>query len=121
MRVEDKPKRDSRLFRLQGSAKFAKNHKTRPPGGAAGDQGFVISPEIPAALVSIVMFRTLCGSASEQSVKFGQESLISRTRCEQVKFFDSPKTCRLETPFRQVSHDPIGTHLASTGPRSGPS
>jgi hypothetical protein len=32
--------------------------------------GFVISPEIPAALVSIVMFRTLCGSASEQSVKF---------------------------------------------------
>jgi hypothetical protein len=34
MRVEDKPKRDSRLFRLQGSAKFAKNHKTRPPGGA---------------------------------------------------------------------------------------
>ena len=39
-------------------------------GGAAGDQGFVISPEIPAALDTIVMFQTLCGSASEKSVKF---------------------------------------------------
>ena len=50
--------------------------ETKPPGGlpagggAAGDQGFVISPEIPVALDSIVMFRTLCGSASAQSVKF---------------------------------------------------
>jgi hypothetical protein len=38
--------------------------ETKPPGG------FVISPETPAALDRIVMFRTLCGSASEQSVKF---------------------------------------------------
>jgi len=48
--------------------------ETKPPGGlpagggAAGDQGFVISPEIPAALDHIVISRTLCGFASEQSV-----------------------------------------------------
>jgi hypothetical protein len=38
--------------------------KTKPPGG------FVISPEIPAALDNIVIFQTLCDSASEKSVKF---------------------------------------------------
>jgi hypothetical protein len=38
--------------------------ETKPPGG------FVISPEIPAALDNIVISRPLCGSASVQSVKF---------------------------------------------------
>ncbi len=38
--------------------------QTKPPGG------FVISPEIPAALDNMAIFRTLCGSSSEQSVKF---------------------------------------------------
>jgi hypothetical protein len=38
--------------------------ETKPPGG------FVISPEIPAALDNIAVLRTLCGSASEKSVKF---------------------------------------------------
>jgi hypothetical protein len=50
--------------------------ETKPPGGlpagggAVGDQGFVISPELPAVLDNIVISRTLGGSASEQSVKF---------------------------------------------------
>jgi hypothetical protein len=39
--------------------------ETKPPGG------FVISPEIPAVLGSMAIFRTLCGSSSEKSVKFG--------------------------------------------------
>ena len=30
----------------------------------------MISPEIPAALDNMAIFRTLCGSSSEQSVKF---------------------------------------------------
>jgi hypothetical protein len=38
--------------------------ETKPPGG------FDISPEIPAALDSMTIFRTLCGSSSEKSVKF---------------------------------------------------
>ncbi len=38
--------------------------ETKPPGG------FLISPEIPAALDNIVIPRTLYGFASEQSVKF---------------------------------------------------
>ena len=38
--------------------------ETKPPGG------FVISPEIPAALDSMAIFRSLCGSSSEKSVKF---------------------------------------------------
>ena len=38
--------------------------ETKPPGG------FVISPEIPAALDNMEIFRTLGGSASEQSAKF---------------------------------------------------
>ena len=38
--------------------------ETKPPGG------FDISPEIPAALDSMAIFRTLCDFASEQSVKF---------------------------------------------------
>jgi acetyl esterase/lipase len=38
--------------------------ETKPPGG------FDISPEIPAALDSMAISRTLCGSASEKSVKF---------------------------------------------------
>ena len=36
--------------------------ETKPPGG------FDISPEIPAAPDSMAIFRTLCGSASEQRV-----------------------------------------------------
>ncbi len=38
--------------------------ETKPPGG------FDISPEIPAAPDSMAIFRTLCGFASEKSVKF---------------------------------------------------
>jgi hypothetical protein len=38
--------------------------ETKPPGG------FDISPEIPAALDSMAIFRTLCGSSNEKSVKF---------------------------------------------------
>jgi hypothetical protein len=38
--------------------------ETKPPGG------FDISPEIPAALDSMAISQTLCGFASEKSVKF---------------------------------------------------
>ena len=38
--------------------------ETKPPGG------FDISPEILAALDCMTIFRTLCGSSSEKSVKF---------------------------------------------------
>jgi hypothetical protein len=38
--------------------------ETKPPGG------FVISSEIPAALDTIAISRTLCGSASAKSGKF---------------------------------------------------
>jgi hypothetical protein len=38
--------------------------ETKPPGG------FGISPEIPAAPDSMGIFRTLCSSSSEKSVKF---------------------------------------------------
>ena len=38
--------------------------ETKPPGG------FVLSPEIPAASDSMVMFRTLGGFAGEKSGKF---------------------------------------------------
>jgi hypothetical protein len=50
--------------------------KTKPASGGRAaavyppPAGFVISPEIPAALDHIVISRTLCGFASEQSVKF---------------------------------------------------
>jgi hypothetical protein len=49
--------------------------ETKPPGG------FVISPEIPAALDHIVISRTLCGFASEQRLKFpGSPRVIAGKR-----------------------------------------
>ena len=55
---------DVRRVGVLAAALSACGLMSNPPGG------FVISPEIPPAIDSRVKVRTLCGSASEQSVKF---------------------------------------------------